>query len=94
MSFTARIKVLQKLARELEQKVDQFSLSGSESKHPEYFELTIEVSEDTPPERIRDIVKQAALKADTAHRTHGGKGLKIDTVDIFAEKLVPERSGR
>lgn len=61
---------------------------------PDYLELTIEVPEDTPPERVREIVRQAALKADAAHRAHKGKGLQIDTVDIFGERFVPEGAGR
>ena len=57
-------------------------------------EITIDMPEDTPPEKVREIVKQAALSADAAHRANGGQGLQIDLVEIFEESLVPEGSKR
>jgi hypothetical protein len=61
---------------------------------PDCLELAIEIPENTPPERVGEIVRQAALKADAVYRAHGGQGLRIDTIDIFEERLVPEGSRR
>jgi uncharacterized protein len=57
-------------------------------------EITIEVPEDASPEKIRDLVRQAALRADAVHRSYGGNGLQIDLVDIFHKTRVLEGSNK
>ena len=53
-------------------------------------EIIIEVPENTSPEELREIVKQAALHADSVHRANGGDGLKVDRLNIFEESHVPQ----
>ena len=57
-------------------------------------EISIELPEDVSSEKLREVVKQAALKADAVHRSNGGNGLKIDLVEIFEDIRVSEGQKR
>ena len=47
-------------------------------------EITLEFPADTPPEKVQDLVNQAALRADMTHRSLGGHGLKVVKVETSA----------
>lgn len=57
-------------------------------------EIILEIPEDATPKEIQEIIKQAATRADMTHRSYGGNGLTIDTVEILAEDKVLEPSGK
>ena len=56
-------------------------------------EIIIETPEDASPERIKEIIKEAALRADMTHRSFGGNGLTIKAVEVIAESKVLQSSG-
>ena len=63
-------------------------------KSPNALEMTIDIPDDASPERIQEIIKEAALRADMTHRSYDGNGLTIDTVEILVEDKVLEPSGK
>ena len=75
------INILKELQQEL-QKPNEPQIADS-------LELSIEVPENVSEEELRDIIRQAALHADSVHRANGGKGLKLDGVEVFEESRVP-----
>ncbi|MEM6836295.1 MAG: hypothetical protein AAF609_05520 [Cyanobacteria bacterium P01_C01_bin.120] len=70
---------------------DRKLIDGSET-NPASLELEIDIPDDLPPEKVRELVQQAALAADAVHRSNGGSGLTIDTVEVFEDSRVPEGS--
>lgn len=65
-----------------------------EQKQSLVVEIILEIPEDATPEKIQEIIKQAATRTDMTHRSYGGNGLTIDTVEILAEDKVLEPSGK
>lgn len=64
--------------------------SDSEKKEPESIEICINVPDNFPPEKLREVIRKTALSADSLHRANGGKGLQVDLVKIYEEAFVPE----
>lgn len=61
--------------------------------NPDALEIEIEIPEDATPERIQEIVKEAASRADMTHRSNGGNGLTIKSVEVMAETRILQPSG-
>lgn len=57
-------------------------------------ELEIEIPDDTPPEKVKELIKQAALRADMTHRSLGGNGLTVNTVEVTEKAKSLNPSGR
>lgn len=85
----ARVR-LRTQARELARELMLPSEDKVQPLHPvQDIEITIEVPKGASPEKVMEIVKQAALRADAVHRANGGQGLKVDSIDVFGECRVP-----
>ena len=61
---------------------------------PNALAIEIEIPDDTPPEKVKELIKQAALRADMTHRSLGGKGLTVNTVEVTKEAKSLEPSGK
>lgn len=80
--------------RFLKDALEQSLTDEETSENPDALEISIEVPEDIEPEELEELVRQMAIKADAVHRSHGGNGLKIDTIDSYQNSRVPEGVGK
>lgn len=53
----------------------------TQPKQTPALKITFEIPDDTPAEKVRELLTQAALRADMTHRTLGGHGLKVTRVE-------------
>ena len=47
-------------------------------------EISLDIPDDTPEDKVRELVKQTVLRADMTHRAYGGHGLKVVKVETSA----------
>ena len=59
-------------------------------RNPESIEISINAPAETSPEKLREIIRKAALNADSVHRANGGQGLQIDLVEVYERTGTPE----
>ena len=59
-------------------------------RNPESIEISINAPAETSPEKLREIIRKAALNADSVHRAIGGQGLQIDLVEVYERTGTPE----
>lgn len=52
--------------------------------------VEIEVPESVTDEDFLQHVKQVSLLADDVHRSLGGRGLKVERLEVYDESLIPE----
>lgn len=76
--------------REANDEVKAGSSAKTESGGDSELVLKIEVPEDATDEEILSLARDLALRADDLHRALGGRGLKVDTLEIFGRAPVPE----
>lgn len=88
---TGELKLKRALGLAHEIVVDLELLNGdSTSSAPTALEISIEIPNDLPPDKLKEFIRQAVSSADAVHRSRGGHGLQIDTVECFEDSRVPE----
>jgi len=66
----------------------RFYSEGFENK--DELNFSVEVPDGASDTEVVEFVKRLAAQADALHRSYGGNGLKVESLEVFGEAPVPE----